>query len=186
MVQKLIVRLGWSASCALMCQLTRPESELEFQASSLMERDATERHRYGQQLRDTFHLGDVFVDGLNITPMQQMLTRFVQAFFGRTTEHHLRSNTESMQRVPHHFALPIYQDRLAQQFFRKMARLSFRDAMKFHKHMAVLTGTPKSLTIVTSLKGIDPNEQEQREILRDLVERLRIGYFLSENKTNRQ
>ena len=85
-----------------------------------------------------------------------------------------------MQRVPHHFALPIYQDRLAQQFFRKMARLSFRDAMKFHKHMAVLTGTPKSLTIVTSLKGIDPNEQEQREILRDLVERLRIGDFLSE------
>jgi deoxycytidylate deaminase len=59
------------------------EAELQFEAKSLMERDASEADKYGQRLRDTYHLADVFTDGLNLKKMQTTLERFVQAFFGR-------------------------------------------------------------------------------------------------------
>ncbi len=59
------------------------EAQLQFEACSLMERDASEEHKYGQRLRDTFHLADVFTDGLDLKKMQTTLERFVQAFFGR-------------------------------------------------------------------------------------------------------
>ena len=52
-------------------------------ADSLIETDEKEDDDYGQQLRDTFHRGDVFVDGLSRPAMDAKLTRFVQAFFGR-------------------------------------------------------------------------------------------------------
>ena len=50
-----------------------------------MSLDADEEgNDYGQRLRETFHLGDVFIDGLSKGDMDRQLTRFTQAFFGRT------------------------------------------------------------------------------------------------------
>jgi deoxycytidylate deaminase len=37
-----------------------------------------------KRLRETFHLADVFIDGLLKREMDDKLTRFIQAFFGRT------------------------------------------------------------------------------------------------------
>lgn len=63
-----------------------PQSEIERKAIQLIERDASETgERLGQQLRDTFHLADMFVDGVAHDRMKQGLERFVDAFFGRTT-----------------------------------------------------------------------------------------------------
>jgi deoxycytidylate deaminase len=39
---------------------------------------------FGQQLRETFHLADVFIDGLSKPAIDEQLNRFIQAFFGRT------------------------------------------------------------------------------------------------------
>jgi deoxycytidylate deaminase len=51
----------------------------------LMEKDAVEEDNdFGQRLRETFHVGDVFIDGLSKQKMDEQLDRFVQAFFGRT------------------------------------------------------------------------------------------------------
>jgi|TARA_R100000501_G_scaffold15987_1_gene29043 deoxycytidylate deaminase len=51
---------------------------------ALLLRDQNEgREKYVQHLRDTFHLADVFVDGINRDQMRQGLERFFQAFFGR-------------------------------------------------------------------------------------------------------
>lgn len=53
-------------------------------ALALLLRDQNEgREKYVQHLRDTFHLADVFVDGINRDQMRQGLERFFQAFFGR-------------------------------------------------------------------------------------------------------
>jgi hypothetical protein len=50
-----------------------------------MEKDAVEEDNdFGQRLRETFHLADVFIDGLSKQEMDEKLNRFVQAFFGRT------------------------------------------------------------------------------------------------------
>jgi hypothetical protein len=59
------------------------EAEIRFEANKLIERDASEDLEFGQRLRDTFHLGDVFNDGLDRKKMEQTLHRFVQALFGK-------------------------------------------------------------------------------------------------------
>lgn len=58
--------------------------ELSAHADQLIEDDAAEEaDPFGQKLRDTFHRGDVFIDGLSRLAMTDKLTRFVQALFGR-------------------------------------------------------------------------------------------------------
>lgn len=53
-------------------------------ALSLLLRDQSEGNDdHVQHLRDTFHLADVFVDGINRDQMRAGLERFFQAFFGR-------------------------------------------------------------------------------------------------------
>ena len=52
----------------------------------LVERDASESNMFGgQQLRDTFHLADVFIDGIAKQEMDSKLTRFTRSFFGLNT-----------------------------------------------------------------------------------------------------
>ena len=62
-----------------------PREEICGKACELIEKDANEEtNDYGQRLRETFHLADVFIDGLSKQKMDDKITRFVQAFFGRT------------------------------------------------------------------------------------------------------
>jgi len=62
---------------------TASEAEIEHMASQLIERDASEEtEEFGQQLRETFHHADVFVDGIDQARMLSTLDRFVSALFG--------------------------------------------------------------------------------------------------------
>jgi deoxycytidylate deaminase len=64
--------------------IATPEHTVSNFADQLMERDADEgADNHGQHLRDTFHLADVFVDGINRDRLRAGMERFVQAFFGR-------------------------------------------------------------------------------------------------------
>ena len=54
-----------------------------FLAGKLIEADMNEdRDTYGQHMRDTFHLADVIIDGLNPTVISQDIERFISALFG--------------------------------------------------------------------------------------------------------
>lgn len=58
--------------------------EVEKRALALLLRDHDEgASKHVQHLRDTFHLADVFVDGINRDQMRAGIDRFFQAFFGR-------------------------------------------------------------------------------------------------------
>lgn len=62
------------------------EHEISHKASQLIDIDSREDGEdFGQNVRETFHLADVFIDGLARAEMDAKLTRFVQAFFGRTS-----------------------------------------------------------------------------------------------------
>jgi len=51
-------------------------SDISYHADRLIERDASEDgEALGQQLRDTFHLADVFIDGINKQEMDSKITR---------------------------------------------------------------------------------------------------------------
>lgn len=63
---------------------TTTPSIIAQKVEELISKDASEgQDSYGQQLRDTFHLADVFIDGMNPEIMRKGLHRFVQALFGR-------------------------------------------------------------------------------------------------------
>src|ERR1700730_6066166 len=62
-----------------------PNNEVSCKAGELIDKDTNEEDNdFGQRLRETFHLADVFIDGLSKQMMDDKLTRFIQAFFGRT------------------------------------------------------------------------------------------------------
>lgn len=62
-----------------------PGHEISHKSERLIVRDAAEdADDFGQHLRDTFPLADVVIDGLSRREMEDKLTRFIQAFFGRT------------------------------------------------------------------------------------------------------
>ena len=63
--------------------LTEPK-DVQTRVEHLVGRDANENDSFGQHLRDAFPLADVFVDGINRREMDAKITRFIQAFFGRT------------------------------------------------------------------------------------------------------
>ncbi len=61
-----------------------PLEEIPGKIEKLFMRDAEEDDKNGQHLRETFHLADVFIDGINRQEMDNKVLRFVHAFFGRT------------------------------------------------------------------------------------------------------
>ena len=147
----------------------------------LIARDASEDFDfYGQHLRDTFHLADVFVDGINKQEMSQKLDRFIQAFFGRTDiapskEEHgmyaaksaaLRSSDLSRQVGA---AIITPDGEIVTQGCNEVPKAlggTYWDLEKpDHRDVRL---------------GLDPNEISKRELLRDLFERLSKAEMLSQ------
>ncbi len=61
-------------------------TDVASRASQLIAQDASEdEDPFGQDMRDTFHRGDVFVDGITADKTNRNISRFVEAFFGRTS-----------------------------------------------------------------------------------------------------
>lgn len=57
--------------------------EIMHQVEDLLMRDMHEgSDKFGQHMRDSYHLADVFVDGISKAEMDKGLKRFVRAFFG--------------------------------------------------------------------------------------------------------
>jgi hypothetical protein len=61
----------------------KTDAECEEQAIRLIERDNNEVGNIdGQRISDVFHLGDVFVDGIDVKKADETIRRFIYAFFG--------------------------------------------------------------------------------------------------------
>lgn len=62
-----------------------PKHEITSKATELIDKDARETGEdLGQNVRETFHIADVFIDGLVRSEMDSKLGRFIQALFGKT------------------------------------------------------------------------------------------------------
>jgi deoxycytidylate deaminase len=63
----------------------KTDAECERQAIELIDIDHNQKDDVnGQRLSDVFHLGDVFVDGINPAKAEETIERFIRAFFGDT------------------------------------------------------------------------------------------------------
>ncbi len=164
--------------------LDTASSALAEKVEYLVSRDASEDLEfYGQHLRDTFHLGDVFVDGIDKQEMQAKVTRFICALFGRTDiapskEEHgmyaakaasLRSSDLSRQVG----AIIVTQEG-------DIVTQGCNEAPKAFGGNYWDLETPDHRDVRL---GADPNEVSKRELLRDLFERLAKEGMLSERAT---
>jgi deoxycytidylate deaminase len=64
----------------------KKDAECETQAIFLIDMDDNQKNdSNGQRLSDVFHLGDVFVDGVNKEKTEYTINRFIRSFFGDTS-----------------------------------------------------------------------------------------------------
>jgi deoxycytidylate deaminase len=149
------------------------DSEAKCQAIELMAQDYLEDDNlYGQQIRETFPLGDVFVDGVNRKNCETMIKRFVNLIFGDnslTPNHHeygmylaksasLRSGDLSRQ--------------VGAAIFRptgEVATLGCNEVPKYGGGTYWSDGPDDGRDFAL---GEDANERIKREILHDIVSRL--------------
>jgi deoxycytidylate deaminase len=149
------------------------DSEAECQAITLMAKDYQETNKtHGQQIRETFPLGDVFVDGVNRKSCEAMIKRFVNLIFGDnslTPDHHeygmylaksaaLRSGDLSRQ--------------VGAAIFREsgeVATLGCNEVPKYGGGSYWSDGMEDRRDFAL---GEDPNERIKREILHDILETL--------------
>ncbi|MCF1504743.1 deaminase [Afifella sp. H1R] len=155
-------------------------SLIEYKATKLIERDASEtEEQLGQKLRDVFHLADMFIDGSNIETMRDALEKFVNVFFGKTDitpskdeygmyaakSASLRSSDLSRQ-----VGAAIFSNE------GEIITQGCNEAPKFGGGTYWDSELPDHRDIK---KGKDPNDLQKREILRDVIERLRTAGCLS-------
>ncbi len=149
-------------------------------ARELIERDADEISVYGQHLRATFQLADVFIDGLKKQELDLKLTRFIEAFFGKTDI------------APSKVEYGMYAAKSAALRSTDLSRQV--GAAIFSREGEVVTqgcneapkafgGTYWDLEQPDNRDvrlGSDPNEILKKEILRGLLDRLKDNDYLSE------
>jgi deoxycytidylate deaminase len=157
------------------------ESELAFEASKLMERDASEGDKFGQRLRDTFHLGDVFIDGLEPKRMQETINRFIQALFGRNDITPSKDEYGMYAARSASLRSADLSRQVGAAIFSSNGEIVVQGCNEVPKAHGGTYWDLEQPDFRDIKKGVDPNEQTRREILRDLFERLRNSGLLSRN-----
>lgn len=150
-------------------------------AHSLVMQDAKEAlDEYGQNVRDAFPLGDVFIDATSRRKCEETIRRFINLFFG------------SNEVTPTHDEYGMY---LAKSVSLRSSDLSRQvGAAIFRRSGEVVTlgcnevpkagggtywsGEPNDSRDI--MQGRDPNETHKVEVLVDILDRLKKGGHLSE------
>lgn len=162
--------------------LSTPEEDIAYNVSRIITRDQDEgADAHGQHLRDTFHLADVFVDGISRDQMRQGLDRFFQAFFGR------------VDIGPTKWEYGMYAAKAASLRSTDLSRQV--GAAIFSEDGEVITQgcneVPKAFggtywdgeepDFRDVQLGYDPNDQLKKEVMRDLLEHLCSAGLLAGN-----
>ncbi len=150
-------------------------------AEDLIETDASEVDReFGQQLRDTFHLGDVFIDGLNRTAMQAQLGRFIQAFFGRVDIGPSRDELGMYAAASAALRSTDLSRQVGAAVFSPGGELIVQGCNEVPKAFGGAYWDSEEPDFRDVKLGHDPNTAEIREVLRDLFQRLSDDGMLSD------
>lgn len=162
--------------------ISTPGPDLEQKVADILERDHDEgSSKHVQHLRDTFHLADVFVDGINRDQMRSGIDRFFQAFFGRTdigptkSEYGMYSakaaslrSTDLSRQVG--AAVLTNEGDLISQGCNEVPK-AFGGSYWFGEE-------PDHRDVRL---GYDPNDALKKDVIRDLLERLAEGELLTED-----
>jgi cytidine deaminase len=158
---------------------TIKEIEIGYRADQLIDRDASEdEEALGQQLRETFHLADVFIHGLNKSEMDSKIDRFVAALFGRNDIAPSKDEYGMYAAKSASLRSSDLSRQVGAAIFSADGELITQGCNEVPKAFGGTYWDLESPDHRDIKKGYDPNERNKRELLRDLVERLRKRKFL--------
>lgn len=156
-----------------------PEHEVNALAESLIAVDAEESHAYGQRLRETFHLGDVFVDGIQRSQTEFHTERFIDALFGRTD---LSPSKEEYGMYAAKSASLRSSDlsrQVGAAIFSTDGEVITQGCNEVPKAFGGTYWDLEEPDFRDVMLGSDPNENLRSDIIKDLFDRLRKGGYLS-------
>jgi cytidine deaminase len=157
--------------------------ELEVQriARELIAQDARESEEpHGQNVRDAFPLGDVFIDASSRVKCEESLRRFIHLLFGNNEITPTRDEYGMYMAKSASLRSSDLSRQVGAAIFRatgEIATLGCNEVPKAGGGTYWGGDEPDGRDFVA---GFDPNERQRQAILVDLIERLRRGQHLSD------
>ncbi len=156
------------------------EADISKKARELTAIDALEEgNDYGQRLRDTFQLGDVFIDGMSKQEMDQKLDRFIQAFFGRTDIAPSKEEYGMYAAKSASLRSSDLSRQVGAAIFTDDGELVTQGCNEVPKAMGGTYWDSEEPDFRDVRLGYDPNDILKKDILRDLLDRLSQHALLS-------
>lgn len=164
--------------------ISTPQPILDEKVSAILIRDHDEgASRHGQHLRDTFHLADVFVDGINRDQMRSGIERFFQAFFGRVDI----GPTKVEYGMYAAKAAALRSTDLSRQvgaaIFTPDGEVVSQGCNEVPKAFGGTYWCGEEPDYRDVRLGYDPNDVLKKDVIRDLLERLEKGGLLTNPKS---
>jgi len=163
----------------------KTDAECERQALDLIEIDYNQRDdENGQRVSDVFHLGDVFVDGIEPAMAEKTVHRFVRAFFGDTKS----SPSKDEYGIYIATAASLRSTDLSRQvgaaIFSKYGEVVSLGCNEVPRAGGGTYWTDDEGTIYRDVDiGLDPNQDRKAEIVYDLLVRMGVEKYLSSEFT---
>jgi len=155
--------------------------DISHKAETLIARDAREEGQdYGQQLRETFPLADVFIDGISKQTMDLMLQRFVDALFGRTDIAPSKDEYGMYAAKSASLRSSDLSRQVGAAIFTCDGELLTQGCNEVPKAFGGTYWDLENPDFRDVRIGHDPNEVLKKELVRDLIERLVTTDLLSE------
>jgi cytidine deaminase len=158
-----------------------PSHQVSMHALELIEQDASEDgNKYGQHLRDTFHVADVFIDGLSKQKMDRQLTRFISAFFGKADVAPTKSEYGMYAAKSASLRSSDLSRQIGAAIFSDDGEIITQGCNEVPKALGGTYWDTEEPDFRDVKLGYDPNEILKRELLRDLFDRMTKAELLSE------
>ncbi len=153
--------------------LSTKEEDIAFKVTKIIGRDEDEgAEAHGQHLRDTFHLADVFVDGISRDRMRQGLDRFFQAFFGRVDIGPTKSEYGMYAAKGASLRSTDLSRQVGAAIFSDDGELVTQGCNEVPKAFGGTYWDGEEPDFRDVQLGYDPNDHLKKEVMRDLLERL--------------
>lgn len=150
-------------------------------ALELIEQDASEDgNKYGQHLRDTFHIADVFIDGLSKQRMDEQLSRFINAFFGKTDVAPTKAEYGMYAAKSASLRSSDLSRQIGAAIFSDDGEMITQGCNEVPKAFGGTYWDTEEPDFRDVRLGYDPNEILKRELLRDLLDRMSKSDLLSQ------
>lgn len=153
--------------------LNTTKNTISFKAQELIDRDADEDgDDFGQHLRDSFHLADVFIDGINKSAMNETLIRFFNALFGLNSISPTKYEYGMYCAKSASLRSADLSRQVGAAIFSQDGEIIVQGCNEVPKAFGGTYWDTEDPDFRDISLGKDPNEEQKREVVRDLLERL--------------